>query len=1187
MPPGSMRDSSGHPTAENRDSAQRSAERSSTDTHRFADSSRGSNRVTVRFRYPLSMALLDHEARARISTRFDFERELVAAIQAGDKRLGRALGGPTGAQFLTAGTRLTDNQRANYADNHPRQRLEEYIVLAYPAVKEARTAVTQLAASPAVLSASLNQSMQASATRNDPYFNLLNQFGPVPTTVAGTYQWGLHAMNFPAAWDITGGHGYVGALEVGFVNGIAHADLVRNFRPQMSYDGGQWPVTISEFQPSSGTGFPYPFHASHVLGIIGATANNGHGIAGACEDCSLIVSNPFRYRCKVERDQSYPYPERTVCGYFAAHEVDNGQAAALVAMIDAGVQIVNISHNESPSAILPAKDNTASCEVGDWDLETCEKVLDGNGDEDFPSERPGTQTVPRDMIDALELAHLRDVLTVVSSGNFSQQRPAWPASSPFVLAVAGAQPTNALDPHAWSIWLTSQLNSASGTNEGSNGAGVEGVVAPAKHIVSTVPIAFRYSDSAEFDCSDTAPTSAATLGDLSGIFGDGYGTCTGTSMAAPHVSALGGILRSANPLLSADDIKDVIRNSGSHAANPNATVGHGMPNAAVAVASVVPGPTKNRLTPLFSLYSHNRQDYFFTTVPQMATAALRGTLRPRSSATWNAEMQDYTSAGLVEVTGYPHFPDPPFPELGKSVVPTADAWVFTTANNPANPAIKLAPLYRLSRRCEDMAQAGRPATCTSYPNHTDTTYTTEQAGIDSYVALGYKLDGIEGYIYPKSMSSQPSGTERLMRKYHPVRDDHAIFPESRLSEMTQLGYTQNSGSDWLGYVYPNINGVPPSVEADSQPPSIPTALSATATGASQISLGWAASTDNVSVVAYKVYRGGVLLASIGNTTNYVDSGLASFTMYSYSVSACDASGNCSPQSSMASATTLDGTAPTVPSGFTAIASSGSQVDLAWSASTDNVGVTAYKVYRNGAVSATIGAVTNYSVTGLIPNTTQSFAVAACDGAANCSAMSSSVSVTLPANSPASDPGMFTGFWIPPGASNYVVADQSGISGAAQTFLPGCLNQLVPDPYNTSGCNVASYRSGSLSGGGNIIVRLEDNKTIAVRFRSKSSLTADFNRTFKVERRDGGNVPYPSATVWLSAQPGEGPAAVPAACKSTSAAKPTIITHPTAVGKCNIVPDTLYYLNVRPDGACTLSGGGATCNLRILKNVDFQ
>ena len=80
------------------------------------------------------------------------------------------------------------------------------------------------------------------------------------------------------------------------------------------------------------------------------------------------------------------------------------------------------------------------------------------------------------------------------------------------------------------------------------------------------------------------------------------------------------------------------------------------------------------------------------------------------------------------------------------------------------------------------------------------------------MGVGYNLDGVEGYIFPKTMS-QPSGTVRLLRKYNPARDDHAIFPEitSIVNDMWNQGYTENSGSDWLGWVYPNY-GYQPTVQ---------------------------------------------------------------------------------------------------------------------------------------------------------------------------------------------------------------------------------------------------------------------------------------------------------------------------------------------------------------------------------------
>ena len=49
-----------------------------------------------------------------------------------------------------------------------------------------------------------------------------------------------------------------------------------------------------------------------------------------------------------------------------------------------------------------------------------------------------------------------------------------------------------------------------------------------------------------------------------------------------------------------------------------------------------------------------------------------------------------------------------------------------------------------------------------------------------------------------------------MLKYAVSRDDHAIFPETEFATYAIQGYTENSGSDWLGYVYPNSGGTTPS-----------------------------------------------------------------------------------------------------------------------------------------------------------------------------------------------------------------------------------------------------------------------------------------------------------------------------------------------------------------------------------------
>src|SRR5690606_18369807 len=151
----------------------------------------------------------------------------------------------------------------------------------------------------------------------------------------------------------------------------------------------------------------------------------------------------------------------------------------------------------------------------------------------------------------------------------------------------GAENTNPTIPGAWQRWRFGT------SSTGSSVAGNSGVMAPARAIVSTTPTGVLYN--AGFGCSD-----AATY-DESGIPNDGYGSCTGTSMAAPHVSALAGILRSINPRLSRTAIRDRIRASGSHFSNQTPELGSGMPNARTAVDQTI-AQTPNKLAPLFSMY---------------------------------------------------------------------------------------------------------------------------------------------------------------------------------------------------------------------------------------------------------------------------------------------------------------------------------------------------------------------------------------------------------------------------------------------------------------------------------------------------------------------------------------------------------------------------------------------------------
>jgi chitodextrinase len=199
--------------------------------------------------------------------------------------------------------------------------------------------------------------------------------------------------------------------------------------------------------------------------------------------------------------------------------------------------------------------------------------------------------------------------------------------------------------------------------------------------------------------------------------------------------------------------------------------------------------------------------------------------------------------------------------------------------------------------------------------------------------------------------------------------------------------------------------------ADTTPPSTPAGLTATAVSSSQISLSWTASTDDIGVTGYRVYRGGVLLTTLGAVTSLQNTGLSPSTSYSYTVQAIDAAGNASGQSAAASATTPaapDTTPPSTPAGLTATAVSSSQISLAWAASTDDIGVTGYRVYRGGVLLTTVGAVTSLQNTGLSPSTTYSYTVQATDAAGNASAQSAAVSATTLAASDTAAPSVPTG-----------------------------------------------------------------------------------------------------------------------------------------------------------------------------------
>ncbi|MEV7970730.1 cellulose binding domain-containing protein [Sphaerisporangium sp. NPDC088356] len=209
------------------------------------------------------------------------------------------------------------------------------------------------------------------------------------------------------------------------------------------------------------------------------------------------------------------------------------------------------------------------------------------------------------------------------------------------------------------------------------------------------------------------------------------------------------------------------------------------------------------------------------------------------------------------------------------------------------------------------------------------------------------------------------------------------------------------GTNGRGIIYGDrTGGGTPDTTAPSKP-GTPTAGSITSSGAS---LSWAASTDDVGVSGYDVYReAGATDVKVGaaTSTSFALTGLSASTSYTFYVVARDAAGNSSAASNPVTFTTSSGggtdtTAPSKPGTPTAGSITSSGASLSWAASTDNVGVSGYDVYREaGATDVKVGTATStsFALTGLSASTSYTFYVVARDAAGNSSAASNPVTFT--------------------------------------------------------------------------------------------------------------------------------------------------------------------------------------------------
>ena len=198
---------------------------------------------------------------------------------------------------------------------------------------------------------------------------------------------------------------------------------------------------------------------------------------------------------------------------------------------------------------------------------------------------------------------------------------------------------------------------------------------------------------------------------------------------------------------------------------------------------------------------------------------------------------------------------------------------------------------------------------------------------------------------------------------------------------------------------------PPPPAGDAQAPTAPTGLAVASATQTSISIRWGASSDNVGVAGYGIYVGTSRIGSVAGTSATI-TGFSCGRTYTLGVDAADAAGNRSARATVTASTSAcatsppppppppaptpppppppagDTQAPTAPGGLQ-VAASRTSLALRWTASTDDVGVVGYRVYRGSThVGTTAG--TSATLGGLRCGTWYRVSVRAVDDAGNVS-----------------------------------------------------------------------------------------------------------------------------------------------------------------------------------------------------------
>jgi len=199
--------------------------------------------------------------------------------------------------------------------------------------------------------------------------------------------------------------------------------------------------------------------------------------------------------------------------------------------------------------------------------------------------------------------------------------------------------------------------------------------------------------------------------------------------------------------------------------------------------------------------------------------------------------------------------------------------------------------------------------------------------------------------------------------------------------------------------FPGDPNSKPTNSTDTTPPTV-TAFSIPSTSNSlTVPINTFTATDNVAVTGYLLTETSTKPSATATgwsstpQTSYTFSTPGNKTLYAW---AKDAAGNVSnSRNANVTINITDTISPTAPSNLTANGVTNSSISISWNASTDNVGVAGYKIFRNYIEIASV-TTTSYTDSNVTPSTTYSYYIQAFDAAGNVSQNSNIIQVKTPA-----------------------------------------------------------------------------------------------------------------------------------------------------------------------------------------------